>query len=230
MDNVDAQVLKKAEEWRAAGHRAVLGTVVRTWGSAPRPVGAHVLVRDDGLVVGSVSGGCIEDDLVDKVRSGKVAADRPERVRYGITATRHSSSVCPAAGTIELILEPVHEGSKLGELLERVGAGRHTLRRLDLKTGEVTLRDGSGTDVLACDDEQLITAHGPRLPAARHRRRPADPLRRADGLGPRLPGDDLRSARGVRRRLLCPGTELVRTMPTTPWSASGPTATRRSSP
>jgi xanthine dehydrogenase accessory factor len=163
MDNVDAQVLKKAEEWRAAGHRAVLGTVVRTWGSAPRPVGAHVLVRDDGLVVGSVSGGCIEDDLVDKVRSGKVAGERPERVRYGITADEAFQFGLPCGGTIELILEPVHEGSKLGELLERVGAGRHTLRRLDLKTGEVTLRDGSGTDVLACDDEQLITAHGPRL-------------------------------------------------------------------
>jgi xanthine dehydrogenase accessory factor len=163
MDNVDAQVLKKAEEWRAAGHRAVLGTVVRTWGSAPRPVGAHVLVRDDGLVVGSVSGGCIEDDLVDKVRGGRVAAERPQRVKYGITADEAFQFGLPCGGTIELVLEPVHDGSKIGELLERVGAGRHTLRRLDLKSGEVTLRDGSGTDVLVCDDEQLLTAHGPRL-------------------------------------------------------------------
>lgn len=163
MDNVDAQVLKKAEEWRAAGHRAVLGTVVRTWGSAPRPVGAHVLVRDDGLVVGSVSGGCIEDDLVDKVRSGKVAAEKPQRVKYGITADEAFQFGLPCGGTIELILEPVGDGSKVGELLERVGAGRHTLRRLDLKTGEVRLSDGSGTDVLVCDEEQLITAHGPRL-------------------------------------------------------------------
>jgi len=120
MDNVDAQVLKKAEEWRAAGHRAVLGTVVRTWGSAPRPVGAHVLVRDDGLVVGSVSGGCIEDDLVDKVRSGKVAAEKPQRVKYGITADEAFQFGLPCGGTIELILEPVGDGSKVGELLERV--------------------------------------------------------------------------------------------------------------
>jgi len=132
MDNVDAQVLRKAEEWRAAGHHAVLGTVVRTWGSAPRPVGAHVLVRDDGLVVGSVSGGCIEDDLVDKVRGGKVAAERPQRVKYGITADEAFQFGLPCGGTIELILEPVGAGSKVDELLDRVGAGRHTLRRLDL--------------------------------------------------------------------------------------------------
>jgi xanthine dehydrogenase accessory factor len=163
MDNVDAQVLKKAEEWRAAGHGAVLGTVVRTWGSAPRPVGAHVLLRDDGLVVGSVSGGCIEDDLVEKVRGGRVAAGRPERVKYGITADEAFRFGLPCGGTIELVLEPLGAGSRLGELLDRVGAGRHTLRRLDLKTGEVSLRDGSGTDVLLCDDEQLVTAHGPRL-------------------------------------------------------------------
>jgi xanthine dehydrogenase accessory factor len=163
MDSVDAQVLKKAEEWRAAGHHAVLGTVVRTWGSAPRPVGAHVLVRDDGLVVGSVSGGCIEDDLVDKVRGGKVAAERPQRVTYGVTADEAFRFGLPCGGTIELVLEPVGARSKIAELLERVAASRHTLRRLDLKTGAVTLSDGSGTDVLVCDDEQLVTAHGPRL-------------------------------------------------------------------
>jgi xanthine dehydrogenase accessory factor len=69
MDNVDAQVLKTADAWLREGRRAVMGTIVRTWGSAPRPVGALVVIRDDGLVVGSVSGGCIEDDLVERVRS-----------------------------------------------------------------------------------------------------------------------------------------------------------------
>jgi len=69
MDSVDIEVLRSAEAWREAGHRVTLGTIVRTWGSAPRPVGALVVIRDDGQVVGSVSGGCVEDDLVDKVSS-----------------------------------------------------------------------------------------------------------------------------------------------------------------
>ncbi len=74
MDSVDLQVLRKADEWLRGGHRAVMGTVVRTWGSAPRPVGSLVIIRDDGLVVGSVSGGCIEDDLVERVRRQAAAA------------------------------------------------------------------------------------------------------------------------------------------------------------
>jgi xanthine dehydrogenase accessory factor len=162
MDNVDAQVLRKADEWLRAGHRAVLGTIVRTWGSAPRPVGSLVLIRDDGLVTGSVSGGCIEDDLVERVRSRTLAADRPERATYGVTAEEAFRFGLPCGGTIELILEPLGPQSRIAELLERVAAGRQTVRTLELKTGDVRLADGSGADLLACDDERLVTAHGPR--------------------------------------------------------------------
>ena len=162
MDNVDAQVLKKADEWLRAGHRAVLGTIVRTWGSAPRPVGALVVIRDDGLVAGSVSGGCIEDDLVDRVRRKALAAELPQRVTYGVTAEEAFRFGLPCGGTIALILEPLGPQSQIAELLARVAAGRQTVRTLDMKTGAVTLADGSGTELLAFDDDHLITAHGPR--------------------------------------------------------------------
>jgi xanthine dehydrogenase accessory factor len=162
MDNVDAQVLKKAADWLNDGRRAVLGTIVRTWGSAPRPVGSLVVIRDDGLVAGSVSGGCIEDDLVDRVRRRALAAEVPQRVTYGVTAEEAFRFGLPCGGTIELILEPLGPQSQIGELLARVGAGRQTVRTLDMKTGVVTLADGSGTDLLAYDDATLVTAHGPR--------------------------------------------------------------------
>ena len=61
MDSVDIEVLRSAEAWRKSGHKVALGTIVKTWGSAPRPIGAMVAVRDDGQVVGSVSGGCVEE-------------------------------------------------------------------------------------------------------------------------------------------------------------------------
>jgi xanthine dehydrogenase accessory factor len=162
MDNVDAQVLKKADEWTRDDRRVVLGTIVRTWGSAPRPVGALVAIRDDGLVAGSVSGGCIEDDLVHKVREKEVAADTPQRVTYGITAEEAFRFGLPCGGTIELVLEPVGPQTQIAALLERVRAGRQTLRRLSLTTGEVTLTEGSGTDVLSCDERELVSVHGPR--------------------------------------------------------------------
>lgn len=162
MDSVDVQVLKKADEWVRAGHRAVMGTIVRTWGSAPRPVGSLVVIRDDGLVVGSVSGGCIEDDLVDRVRAGTVAAAGPQRVTYGVTAEEAFRFGLPCGGTLELVLEPVTEATRLGELLQRILAGKQTLRTLDLRSGRVTLEEGRGTDVLTVDDEKLISVHGPR--------------------------------------------------------------------
>jgi xanthine dehydrogenase accessory factor len=162
VDNVDTQVLRKADEWTRAGHRAVMGTIVRTWGSAPRPVGSLVVIRDDGLVVGSVSGGCIEDDMVDRVRSGNLAYDKPQRVKYGVTAEDAFKFGLPCGGTLELVLEPVTAASQSGELLARVAAGQHTVRVLDLKTGRVELREGDGTEILEVDDNQLVSAHGPR--------------------------------------------------------------------
>ena len=85
MDSVDLQVLRSAEQWLREGRGVVLATVTETWGSSPRPPGAMLAVRDDGLVAGSVSGGCVEDDLIDKVRSRSLAVEKPETTVYGIS-------------------------------------------------------------------------------------------------------------------------------------------------
>ena len=73
MHSQDMQVLAALQGWAAEGHRAALVTVARTWGSAPRPAGAWMALRDDGRVQGSVSGGCIEDDLGARMRDGRIA-------------------------------------------------------------------------------------------------------------------------------------------------------------
>jgi xanthine dehydrogenase accessory factor len=161
MDGVDLQVLKKAAEWLNDGRRTVLGTVVRTWGSAPRPVGSLVAIRDDGLVVGSVSGGCIEDDLVDRVRQSLTAA-RPVRVIYGVTAEEAFRFGLPCGGTIELVLEPLGAASAIEPLLKRIASGVQTVRTLDMRSGKVGLADGDGTEVLDSNEARLVTAFGPR--------------------------------------------------------------------
>ncbi|MFX5660663.1 XdhC family protein, partial [Acinetobacter baumannii] len=84
--NLDLGVLRTAAAWRAQARSVVLGTITRTWGSAPRPVGSLVAVREDGLIAGSVSGGCIEDDLVAQLRAGSLALARPQLLRYGVGA------------------------------------------------------------------------------------------------------------------------------------------------
>ena len=161
MDNIDLQVLKAASEWRRAGHACVLGTIVRTWGSAPRPVGSNVVIRDDGLVVGSVSGGCVEDDLVARVRAQGMSMQRPEAIRYGVSAEEATRFGLPCGGTLELLLEPVRAHSAVEALLERLEAGRVTRRTVDRATGVATLEDGIGSDELHLDDERLVAVFGP---------------------------------------------------------------------
>ena len=162
MDSVDLQVLKAAAGWIRAGKRATMATVVKTWGSAPRPIGALTAIREDGMVIGSVSGGCVEDDMVDRVRKGELAHDRPATTRYGVSAEEARRFGLPCGGTLELVLEPLGPGSLLDELLERVERHELVARRLDMNTGQVTLSSGQWSDQLAFDGATLTTVHGPR--------------------------------------------------------------------
>ncbi len=165
MDNVDLNVLRQITQWVAAGHSVVLGTITRTWGSAPRPPGSAVAVRDDGLVAGSVSGGCIEDDLIDKAREGVLASGLPQVVRYGIDADAAHRFGLPCGGLIELVLEPVLPRTQLDVLLARLAAGERVRRVLTIATGEVLLQaatpDEAMSDELLLTDTSLTTHHGP---------------------------------------------------------------------
>jgi xanthine dehydrogenase accessory factor len=162
MDSVDIEVLRSAEAWRKAGHRVTFGTIVRTWGSAPRPIGALVVIRDDGQVVGSVSGGCVEDDLIEKVRAGKVARDKPQHITYGVTNEEATRWGLPCGGTLELVMEPVTEQSRFGELLETISKQQLVKRRLEVDSGKVAMQPGTTEDVLEFDGKVLTTVHGPR--------------------------------------------------------------------
>ncbi len=161
MDNVDLNIWRQVAAWTAAGHRVVLGTITRTWGSAPRPPGSAVAIRDDGLVAGSVSGGCIEDDLIDKAREGVLAAGVPKVVRYGIDADAAHRFGLPCGGLIELVLEPVAPRTRLNELLERLSRGERVRRVLTIASGEVELQPATDTDELQLTDTTLTTHHGP---------------------------------------------------------------------
>jgi xanthine dehydrogenase accessory factor len=104
VENLDVRVLRCLRDWRQAGRRALLATVVRTWGSSPRPIGSIMALADDGAVVGSVSGGCIEDDLIARYTGAVAAADTSALpagptgfVKYGITADEAHRFACPVA-------------------------------------------------------------------------------------------------------------------------------------
>lgn len=162
MDSIDLEVLKTCDLWIKAGRRCALVTVIKTWGSSPRPEGATLVIADDGSVVGSVSGGCIEDDLIERVRNEGIVRMTPEIVTYGITADEAHRFGLPCGGTIQLAIEPLFEKSKISELLHRLSQHELIVRRLDLTTGEVVLDFAGNVTTLELSETSLTTLHGPR--------------------------------------------------------------------
>ncbi|WP_020655030.1 XdhC family protein [Massilia niastensis] len=162
MDSIDLEVLKTSAAWLAAGRRCQLVTVVKTWGSSPRPVGATLALCEDGQVVGSVSGGCIEDDLIDKVRNNGIDFAHPEVLSYGISADEAHRFGLPCGGTIELAIEPLSPDSRIPELLDRLAGGELVERSVDLRTGAVALGRAAAGAVQRVEDGVLHTIHGPR--------------------------------------------------------------------
>lgn len=162
MDSVDLEVLKTAIKWMSGGHRVTLGTIVRTWGSAPRPVGAMMVIRGDGQVIGSVSGGCVEDDLIARVQKGELAGSKPEKATYGVSAEEAARFGLPCGGTLQIVLEPVGPESKLDALLAIVETHGIARRSVNLETGAVLVAQGSRADALEFDGSTLTTVHGPR--------------------------------------------------------------------
>lgn len=162
MDSQDLQVLAALRGWAAEGHRAALVIVARTWGSAPRPAGAWMALRDDGRVQGSVSGGCIEDDLVARMRDGRITGSQPFVLTYGVSRDEAARFGLPCGGTLELVVEPSPDLSRLADLAARIGAGQLVRREVDIASGAVTVADACRGELLAWDGRRLTTIHGPR--------------------------------------------------------------------
>ena len=163
MNSMDVEVIRTAMDWMNRGHRVVQGTVVRTWGSSPRPPGSLMIIRDDGQVAGSVSGGCIEDDLIGRVARGELAQRLPQTTTYGASAEEAQRFGLPCGGTVQVVLEPLSAQSMLRELLASIESHRVVRRRLELATGLVSMTPCLDGDALRFDGAVLETVHGPRL-------------------------------------------------------------------
>ena len=174
MENLDLAVLKALLGWRAQGLRAMLVTVVQTWGSSPRPVGSVMALCENGAVSGSVSGGCIEDDLIfhytracrsagtlndgdNAIRSGGL----PMRLRYGVTADEAHRFGLPCGGTVELVLEFDPDPACLDTLIGWLDAGELVCRTTDLGNGQVRLHRQTLPGELTLDAQHMANTFGP---------------------------------------------------------------------
>ena len=168
MESLDLRVLADALAWRSAGHAVTLVTVVQTWGSAPRPPGALLAVRDDGVVSGSVSGGCVEDDLIARTRASFTTAagtplqTQPALIAYGVSQEEAARFGLPCGGTLRLVQEPLLDPSWVAQLLARTAAHELVARTLTLATGAVLLSSAVRGQAMAFDGSTLTTVFGPK--------------------------------------------------------------------
>jgi xanthine dehydrogenase accessory factor len=168
MESLDHSVLRDALDWHSAGHRVSLVTVVQTWGSAPRPPGALLAIRDDGMVSGSVSGGCVEDDLITRTQAAFNSPDsktepvKPGVIAYGVTQAEAARFGLPCGGSLRLVQETLLDAGWVAQLLARIAQHRLVARTLDMASGAVQLEDAARGQALQFDGATLTTVFGPK--------------------------------------------------------------------
>ena len=162
MNSTDLSVLRSAVSWLKAGHPVAIATVVQTWGSAPRPIGSWLAIRQDGQVAGSVSGGCVEDDLIRRVQTEILTKATPEMVVYGVSQQEAARFGLPCGGTLRLLVEPKPELAVLEKLQEQISAHQITRRTVNFSSGKSILSAGSRLDQFVCNEQEMQTTYGPR--------------------------------------------------------------------
>ncbi len=162
MDNsTDHEVIHTAVDWLEQGAAVALVTVASTWGSAPRRPGALMAIHADGRFVGSVSGGCVEDDLVQRMLRGELEHRSPELVEYGVSGSAVRRVGLPCGGRLQLLVEYLDTAAPLRSLLDRISARQSIGRRVCLNTGEASLHAASGDTAFAFADDTLFKVFGP---------------------------------------------------------------------
>ena len=119
-------------------------------------------IRNDGQIAGSVSGGCVEGDLIERVHGHSLAGDKPELATYGVSKEQADRFQLPCGGTLQLVLEPVRDSAGLDQLLGAIERHELVARFLDLESGKSRIEPGRWSDALAFDGKTLKTVHGPR--------------------------------------------------------------------
>lgn len=157
----DHEVLRAAVTWLHEGSSVVLVTVARTWGSAPRRPGALMAIGPDGRFVGSVSGGCVEDDLVERVLRGEFDNAPPRLLEYGVPGAASRRVGLPCGGQLGLVVEYLDAVPPLQAALDAITGRQRVVRRVCLATGETSLHPATGADAVAFDGETLNKVFGP---------------------------------------------------------------------
>lgn len=158
----DRELLQTAVTWLQQGHSLALVTVARTWGSSPRPAGSMMLMREDGVHCGSVSGGCVEEDLLSRYYERQLADQLPTLIDYGVNRQQATRLGLPCGGRLELVVEQLDNPAQLQLLLDKISHNELITRRLCLNTGEVSLHPATAADDFSYTPDAIRKVFGPR--------------------------------------------------------------------
>ena len=161
MKSLDWEVLTRAAAWLDDGYRVHLFTVVQTWGSAPRLPGALLAVREDGHLVGSVSGGCVEDDLADKARHRELP-EAPSVIEYGVSSDDARRFGIPCGGRLQIFVEPLPDASPLKSLLQGMEQRKFIRRSVHVATGRARLAEVEPEGPPRIEDDWFHSYFGPQ--------------------------------------------------------------------
>ncbi len=159
MESVDLDVLTQALHWLKSGEEVCLATVVKTYGSSPRPPGALLAINGHGRFCGSVSGGCVDEDLVQRYRNA--IPKHPNIVTYGGDVEMARLQL-PCGGVIELVIEPFTNASLWNEIIDNIQQRKIVCRELEINTGQSKLFVSDHHNVLSFDSKRLTNVFGPQ--------------------------------------------------------------------
>ena len=157
----DIEVLKSALNWLQSGLRVALVTVIKTWGSSPRPPGSLLAMNNQGQFVGSVSGGCVEESLLARYTSDELAGAAISMLDFGVNRQQASRMGLPCGGRLEVLVEQLSGPEALAPLLERLADGALVTRRVSLATGEVDLQRGDSSTDFQFSETAVQKTFGP---------------------------------------------------------------------
>ena len=159
--STDREIIQTAVDWLQSGHQVALVTVAKTWGSSPRPRGSLLLIRDDGIHAGSVSGGCIEEDLVNRYKNNELTDRYPNFINYGVDRQDALRFGLPCGGRLELVVEKLESATPLKVLLDIMAKGDLVARRVCLNTGEVSLHPVKEMTDFRYNKDEIVKIFGP---------------------------------------------------------------------
>ena len=168
MQAVDHLVISQVANWLDQRHSCWLATVVATYGSSPRPIGSMMTCNSEGAVEGSLSGGCVEEDLIDKLISGEIAQKGCQFFRYGRTSEEAEKFGLPCGGHLDIVVEALEPTPSnrysFRQIREKLDARQQVKRIVDLSRAESQVVGATSFEQLDYrpEDQELVQVYGPR--------------------------------------------------------------------